>query len=418
MKNCFIRNITLLLLLTGLVSAAAAQDYLFTGDASLTFDAAYVDPGDDDDEYHTADTLLQLKSDHTLSFDWGEAILRHRMDITSDTAGEQDLEYQLFQASVSYWAGDALTLRVGRHTIAWGMGYAFYPGDKLHPERTPKGDYAGFDGASATLILSPDWTMTGAVRVDRMLSAENLWWKEARGALIFSGYVLGVDLMAGCVGDYEDVLRPGAGFSVDLAGLILTAEAAAEFWPDQGVYYPTEDEDDLLEPIKLNTKPVWQPLYSATVGLQRTFYLGDHSLTLMTEYFYTQEGFTQTEANLLYDETENLFMAYALEAGYSLADLADVTEEDLANKFPAYMGQHYLFPRLAWDWNGQAGMEHYALINLQDRSALISHSLNWNNQAGFELKLTGNWVYGTKDKTEMGLLNERISAQSQILIYF
>ncbi len=411
------------LLASGALFSASAQEYDFYGDAALTGEAVWrestvltaVDP-DAEPAGQQAEGGWEATGNHTLTFDWGEVRARHRLTAVSAGAGNYEWEHQVYQSAAAFWPGPDWTVTLGRHTLAWGRGYAFFPSDALHPVRTPEGDAPGFDGGSLTWTVNPDWSVTAALRTDRAFQAEDDWWNRLRGGGVLSGYAGGIDAMASVVCERDRLLRGGAGFSADLWGTILTCEGALEFLPGRGARYPRETETGGLD---LETRPSGEPVPAVTAGLERTFYPGDHAITFLGEYLYTAAGMNRRQAGRYWDRpvlAEALYndlVSKAVERG-------NEPNRQAARErfFPEFLGQQYGYSRFVWDWDERLTWENSALVNIQDGSGRAHHSLTWSNRQALELILRGSWVWGRWNKTEMGILAEKGCIEALVKVFF
>ncbi len=382
--------------------AAAAQEYEFYGDAAVISAASWMKEPAGEPVWETADGWWKLTGSHALTFDWGELSARHRLTAESAGAGNYEWEHQVFQAAAAFWPGPNWTVTLGRQTLAWGRGYAFFPSDALHPERSPEGDAPGFDGGSVTWTVTPDWSVSAALRTDRAFQAEDNWWERLRGGGVLSGYAAGIDAMASVVYERNRLLRGGAGSSADLWGTILTCEGALEFLPAEGPLYPRESGGGGPE---LKTRPAGEPVPAVTAGLERTVYPGNHALTFLAEYFYTKAGLDRKEAELFFGQPAAMVSLYG-------------NPEWNSERKPEFLGQHYLYPRFVWDWDQRLTWENTALVNLQDGSGRAGHSLTWSNGQALELILQGSWYWGEPGKTEMGLAPERGRVEALVKVYF
>ncbi len=228
-------------------------DYSLFGDAALRGNV--INPPEAGDPY-LSNSLL-ANGDHTVVFSWGEARLRHSLEIVSAPdahGGWEEVIHSIYQADVAWYPADSLTLKAGRQQLGWGMGYAFFPTDTFHPERDPEGSVRGFDGLSLSWIAAPDWTLTGAVRIDEAVRYDGPdWWNEFRYALSMNGYLGGVEAALTGVWKPGERPDPGAGISFQLLGSVINAEATLDAF---------------------------------SAGIQRAFHGRRLSLTVLTEYLW------------------------------------------------------------------------------------------------------------------------------------
>ena len=113
----------------------------------------------------------------------------------------------------------------------------------------------------------------------------------------------------------DRVFRPGAGFTLDLAGFILFTEAALEF--HNRTQYPSS-------PVVWEEPALFTPYILAEGGVRRNMAVGDATLFFVAEYLFAGSGFTSREEDLFFQAM-----------GMGSAPV------------PEYLGQHYLFFSMA-----------------------------------------------------------------------
>lgn len=368
----------------------AGVEYLLYGDGTLSSQAG--------GEESFLQGELSFTADHTLLYPWGEARLRHRLafnipgDEMETMAGEQ-IEHRIIQASILYLPLPGLSLALGRHQLGWGMSYAFFPADALHPLRSADGDVPGLDGISSVWTISPDWSLTGALRLDEAVKSGEgePWWEELRYGVSLSGYLGGVDLLLSQVFKVDEIFRPGLGCSFQAGGFVFTLEGAAEFLSDSRFYE--------TEPGSLLTRPEdWEPGWKIAAGVERSFYTDRSTLSLLGEYFYDARGLDSRDRDALFLALPGLLA--------SDPDAPDTFSGSgaLQESLPVHPGRHYLFALLSFDLDGQVSTEHFAYINLEEPSAIVSHRLGWSNGEALELFVQGGWIAAGAGKNEAALL--------------
>lgn len=298
-------------------ATATAQEYSLYGDLELGTTYARFRSPPETVETLITDTTLRLN--HLLLYDWGEMVVRHRLTVfdLGDTEGDP-LRHDLQHAAAVMWPADTLTVQVGRHSLPWGMGSAFFPADALHPERTRHGDDRGFDGASTTWTISPRWTMAAAGRVDTATGSTEEPLRDLRWAGLLSGYLGRVDVMVSTVYQPDEVLRPAAGVSLPLGGVILHGEGSLELAGEKGPAVAT--------------------------GMHYTLFAGFHSVTLAVEHLYTEQ-------------LPPVFTGFS--------ELSTMQ----AQHHPT--GRHFLYPMIFWEGDGRWSADVSALIDLEEARALL-----------------------------------------------
>ncbi len=348
---------------------------------------------------------LEVDADHTILFDWGEARFRHSLDLAlpmdggSPEAGE-NIRHTILQASILYLPLPDISFTFGRHQLGWGMSYAFFPADALHPLRSPQGDVPGFDGVSSVWTITPDWSITGAVRIDEAVEAAEgePWWEELRYAISLSGFFGGFELLLSQVYKANDVFRPGAGLSFQAAGFVVTAEGAADLLCDEAAYTP----------LGLEAPEEWQPAWKGAVGIEKSFYTDRTTSSFLAEYFYDGRGLGESDR----DSIIQLIQADPMTFGGMNGE---------GESLSINLARHYLFVMASLDYDGIITTEHFAYINLEEPSAILSHTLSWSNGNGLKLSVTGGWIAKGEGRNEAGvlaLLGREWSARLGASIFF
>ncbi len=164
-------------------------------------------------------STIGIRADHHLAYSWGELVLEHSLVQSLQSVQESELapEHLVQQASITFWQND-FTLRLGRFSLPWGLGTAFFPADALHHARSVDNDVRGFDGAAVIWTLHPDWTLSAALRTDTAVwtaadAPDREWWRELRYAFSLSAYpgdlafFRGLELQTGSIYQHDQVFR-------------------------------------------------------------------------------------------------------------------------------------------------------------------------------------------------------------------
>lgn len=340
---CVRRAAVLVLMLSGpLLNVLGAEEYSLYGDLELSTTV-------------TRESLVTGTAayfNHRLSYEWGEATVRHRLSLYH---GTDDLYHTLYHAAVVIWPADALTVQIGRHSIPWGTGSVFFPADALHPERARLDDKRGFDGMSGTWTISPEWTASAAVRLDTAFEAEERPLQNLRGASVVSGYVGTVDTVASVVYQHETVLRPAAGLSVPLGEVILHGEVAHELI---GTSAAGEGDPDFNDVPNVEDPAVSEVLslygiprdsgWAVAGGMHYTLFTGAHAITPAIEYLYTRQ---------------------------------------LATQF----GRRYLYPYISWDADGRWTVDLSSLVDVEKERAVVRVEFTRNFPESLALGVETSW---------------------------
>lgn len=274
----------------------AAQDYSLYGDLEVEVLGARTGQPAGEDRADRVDRTIStgtiLRAHHLLTYPWGEAVVRHRFRVTGESHihdGQQILHHYLQQAALVMWPVEALTIQLGRHSLPWGMGAAFFPGDALHPERTRDGEDRGFDGASGTWTFSPDWTIAVAGRVDTAVGSREesprYPLRHLRWAGLISGFMGTTEVSASVVYQHEAVLRPAVGVSFPAGPVIVHGEAALEV-----IGTERSTPDGTARGAGVGAADGTSTDGPAAAGARYTIFTGSHAITLALEYLYTEQG--------------------------------------------------------------------------------------------------------------------------------
>lgn len=351
-----------------------AQNYSLLGEIGLS-SSFIADPAGDAE--NSLESLLDIEAEHRIDYEKLSFIARHEAEIDR----RHDITHTIHEAYLDYRPEEKLRFGAGKQRIAWGRGIAFFPTDALHPSHTDK-DVEGFSGLSLLYTPGLNLQLSGALDFTAPLedsgespgdggSANEDFYRELKYALYLSYFFGNADLALSAVYRPEKVLRPGIGISYDLAGFVLSAEAAAEFYnrliyPD-GVGYSPADE---LRPY---------PLIAA--GFSRNIFPSanpDLSFYLAAEYLYADAGYDRDEAR------------------YYLAAPVPMEAEPL-------LSRHYLFAAGSGELFQSFSTELSSLINLQDGSAHLRASLTLLTIPDIDLTAEGEFLSG-ENTTEFGYL--------------
>ena len=350
------------------VFPAAGQEYSVFG--QIDMEARY--------SRNITETLLSAEADHSLDYEDFSFRLRHKLNVD----GQENLEHELNEACLSWNILPELTINAGKQRLPWGRGTAFFPTDSLHPAHT-RDDVEGFTGISATVNPDISVQLTGAVDFSVPIAAdpgssENTdFYKDLKYALNTSIIAGSADIALTAVYRNGETLRPGVGISCDIAGFILTSEAAVEL--DNGKEYP-DTTAALFE--KRN-----EPAALVSAGIRRVIIPGllpDISFMLAGEYLYDGTGFSRNEEERYFE----------LMSGWS----------GTSPETPA-MGQLYLFFLTNMEYINRFSIELSCLVNGTDSSAFWTAEFTMLTVPGMDI-YTGMEFLSGKSGTEYGVLKE------------
>ncbi len=269
------------------------------------------------------------------------------------------------------WAvTDALDLTFGQKRFNIGVGQTFTVGDSLNPATGFFDQKTGFRGVTA------EWSPASWASAAVAVSTEGGRADALAGAGQVNLLLGNLQVTGSVVAQGDKTLNPALGVSVDLLGVIVTAEAAAEFLP-QGLRASNP------------------PATSASAGARWMPTWGDWDLTLAAEYLYWAQGLTDDESA----------------AGISAVVIS-----------PAFLlrSQHNAFVRLAVSTGGVFTVSTFCALDLQDGSILgqVSATLTpWDN-----LDVTANLQAAQGESQSawefLGPLKDRYQASVQTTYHY
>ncbi len=346
------------------------------------------------------------------------------------------LQNDLQQAWVSVTPDPSVTVVLGKQRLPWGTGYAFFPGDRINPPVNPQNRAEGFYGVSATFAPSASFSLTACVRVDAALtalsqlpglsystgtdaaaslpflaayvpSAPSDPWRSLRYALYAEAFLEGLDLHAAMTWQLDQVLRPTAGFSVDLLGFILDGAVAVEL--SNGDLYPQSDGS--------YSAPGFGKAYPlATLGLQRTAATESATFAATLEYLYDGTGYDPGQEKQFLG---NLLSALGAGPGspLSVGSAASSAWFSSGDVVPA-LGRHYGALSLSASINRRFSTDAALIVNLQDQSLALQGDFAVTSLEGIDLFVRAIAGGGPSSRTEFGSLPVRLVASAGATVHF
>jgi len=260
----------------------------------------------------------------------------------------------VYEAYFRVTPADGLDLTFGQKRFAVGVGQTFTVGDSINPVISFFDQKTGFRGATA------EWSPVSWASASAAVSTEGGTAEKTVGAAQVSFLLDKLQVIASAVGKKDASFNPALGASYDLAGIIVTAEGAAEFLP-QGVR-PSGAPNTWKAP------EAWtSPALSASAGARYTVTLFDVDFTVSGEYLHWAQGFNA-------DETT------AWKAGGANPSALATTH--------GVRSQENAFFRFAVASGTQYSLSTFAAVDMQDRSVLSQGVVTWAPWDNFELDLT------------------------------
>ena len=250
---------------------------------------------------------------------------------------------------------ESLDLTFGQKRFSIGVGQTFTVGDSLNPVIGFFDQKTGFRGATA------EWSPVSWASVSAAASAEGTGGGAGQIAFLLDK----LQVTASVAGKKDKSFNPGVGASYDLAGVIVTAEGAAEFLP--------QGQRPVGAPGTWKNPDAWSaPALSASAGARYTVTLFDVDFTVSGEYLHWAQGFTadETSAWKVVPPVPGSPAAAAKEATHGIRG-----QENAFFRFMAASGTEYAF-------------SSFAAVDLQDRSVLGQGVVTWAPWDNFEVDLT------------------------------
>ncbi len=423
---------------------AAAQDQMLFGDMQV-FVQDTVASGDPDlasfvgmgPAAQVAAAQAQLNLHERLTFENGQLVVADSAWWWQGANGGT-LQNDLRQAYVSFTLLPALTLVVGKQRLPWGTGYAFTPGDRIDPPVNPQNTSEGFVGFTATLAPSSSFSLSASVRFDTAFpsmtqlpglpsaattdpatlfpfldpflpSTPSSPWLGLRYAVYADAFLGGLDLHVGTTWQWEKVLRPTAGFSLEVLGFIVDGTVAVELC--NGSLYP--GPGGTYAPAGFGKA---FPL--ATVGLQRSVSLDDASFAATIEYLYDGTGYDAGQAARFYDDF------FSAAPGGSVGGTAAALELgsggawfESGEVLPA-LGQHYAALSLDASMTSVFSAALALVVNLQDGSFAVQPEVRWTRLSGIDLFARATAAWGRDARTEFGIVPVPLTVCAGAIVHF
>lgn len=394
--------------LLGLAPEAPGQDYQVFGDVEGAVTYHYLE---DADAKHRLTGAARIRADHRLTFDRAELVADTEIELRSPAApdpetglpvapggpvsGEEELEYFIDEAYLTLFPLSPVTVGAGKQRVNWGTGYTFTPTDTLHP-RSAGGRDEGFRGVSVTWTPTADLTLAAHVSADEALDdPEGAAAGGMRYAAYGSAFLGNAEVFLSGVYGPDSTLRPGAGVSAEVIGLVLVAEGAVEFL--NPVAYPEGSGTD----AGFETRDAGTPAPLGLVAVEYNTANDILDFASITEYLYTGTGYTTGEAQRVYDAV----------AAARLQALDELDPEEI----PLYLGRHYLSQTLTLGIAGYVELESGLVMNAADLSYEAEQTVRVTALSGVDFFTTARWYGGGAD-TEFGVIADGVSPPGRVQV--
>ena len=296
------------------------------------------------------------------------------------------------EAYARFTITDSLDVTFGQKHYPLGVGQTLTVGDSINPVIGFFDQKTGFRGITA------EWSPVSWASVSAAASTESGFLDDWTGAGQLSLLTGGLQATASVVARDSKTLRPAAGVSYDLFGLILTAEGAAEFLPQQ--VRPVGDWGSLTSTGVWAAPTAWSsPAYSGSLGARYALSLGDFDLTVSAEALHAGESWTVEETTTWKEALNKASLANQVAVRGGLAGLRA--------SLPL-RSQNNAFFRVNLGYAGEVSASGFAAVDLQDHSTLFQTTLGTTLYDNLDLLLTGqaatgdpgdSWEFVSTDKS-------------------
>ncbi len=209
-------------------------------------------------------------------------------------------DIDVLRASIAWYIGDFLILRVGRQSMLTGYGYGWNPIDFTNPLKDPfdpDQELKGVDALTIRYYLGNIFTVKLAGIYRPALFESGVDYSDLQASLELTGSFPSIEAKLCGFYDYDesegqDAYVPGlgAGLKIDLAGAGVYGESAL-LWGSRSNF----PDSQTAYSRKANL------LFSGILGLEYTF---ESELSVTLEYFYNGEGYDLDDRRLYRDSLE------------------------------------------------------------------------------------------------------------------
>ncbi|MFP4363547.1 MAG: hypothetical protein ACLFR1_06725, partial [Spirochaetia bacterium] len=340
------QRVLFLVLLTICISSVFAQEYSIYGSIGTSVNYRNRENTDSETE-HIFTGELTAEANHRISVENTEFFAHHRAVFSPN----RETEHTIYQAYVMTTPVSWLTVTAGKQRVQWGTGYYFTPSDGLHPADQGPDQETGFQGLELTLTPRFSFSVSTFLSLDNALSTEPAdFWTDLRYGIRAEGFLAGIDWAASCVYQYDDILRPGLGFSIDVLNTILSFEAGLELHNQAD--YPSSEGTQWEEASDFTPYPI------IDTALQKTISADDFTLSFVSEYLYSHLGYSGSQTEDLYSTT-----------GLMLLGNGEIT-------LPHHLGRHYFVQNIGISLMDTFSTDNTIVLNAADPSAMVSHSFS------------------------------------------
>ncbi len=289
--------------------------------------------------------LVSLDATHRFSYGDYELTLVHKTSVSGT-----DIVHTVYEAYLLLRPLDFLDVYIGRKRMNIGSGMTFAPGDSFNPTGWLFDSKTG--GRDVIVKISPNSFLgiSAGVSIERSFGtpvpsfAPELVTYALETDLVLDN----LQLLASFVFCPDKTLNLGTGFSLDVFGIIVSAEGALEL--DSDVWRVDGSEWKQAEAFT-------DPRFSGTAGARYEIVTEDVSLLLSAEYIYSGQSWTADETTAW----ENSSVPFKLE-----------------HKPPYFRNMHNVAIKTVFSGWSRLGINGTVVYNCIDSSMLLNAGVSYS----------------------------------------
>jgi hypothetical protein len=264
--------------------------------------------------------------------------------------------------------------RGGKQTLNWGVGFFFSPADLLNiTEIDPEDPEGELEGPVSLRAHAP----VDIHNLYLYLIADDIATPDEIGLAGKAEFLLG-PVEIGIGGLYQRDFAPAAMITVSsyLGDMDYFAEAVLRYGSDRSFL-----QESATAPLGLEVVTRDDSFFpSATAGFlfSRFFESNDSTLTLIAQYFFNGEGYSDPA---IISENQAAVLALLGSGEIGFADLKDT-------------GQHYAAAQMSYAWGSVATARAFWMHNYSDASGLFRPALSLDLFDGLAIELGASYNYG------------------------
>jgi hypothetical protein len=333
---------------TGSSFGEDALEYTLIG--SLSEDTSVYFTGLNTTDPKSMTWLFSLDATHRFEYSDHELTVVHKTSVN-----DSKITNTVYEAYLLLRPADFLDIYVGKKRMNIGTGMTCTPGDSFNPESWFFDQKTGVRDVIVTVSPNSLLGISAGISLEQEIEIDSFTPELIRYAFQANLVVDRLQLLASFVYCPIRTFNPGVGLSLDLFGIILSAEGAVEF--DSETWY-------IDGPAWRQHPAFTDPRFSGTAGARYECVTEDINMLVSAEYIYTGQSWTK-------DETE---------AWKNLNPSAM-----LAFRPPFFRNQHNIALRTMFSGWSRLGIGGTAIINCVDESVLLNTSVTFSPYDNIDL---------------------------------